>query len=313
MADNQLWPKTAVEWTPPRDLAQGGTALPKYNFRSGAGGILLMPGARGFDAPPFMLSYDEMPGIDGAIPRNVRAGSRELFLPLYLYGADRPSMLAVKREFLASLNPAFGPGRLTVTEGDGSSRWIEAHYAYGAEGDEETEVSGFTWCKYGLVLRAMDPYWYSSETVERTFRDSVGDLKPFFSDPFFGLNINRTYTLNQSVTLEVSGDVETWPEWRINGPVSGVTFSRQDAGGAVESFTMDLSLSPTQAAYIDTRPGRKQAILLDGSETNLWEKLGPNPNLWAIKPGSNTVTLAVQGTGVGTSINLSYRPRFISA
>lgn len=309
----EVWPSTTAEWITPRDVAANSGAAPRYNFTTGLGGILMMPGARGLDAPPFLLHYDEIPAIDGAFARHVRAQSREIFLPLYLYGADRSSLLQVRREFLASINPAFGPGRLVLTEGDGSSRFIDAHYVSGAEGDEATEASGFTWAKYGVILRAMDPYWYSGETVERTFRTNVTDLKPFFDTPFFGLNINRTYALNQSIVLSVSGDVQTWPEWQINGPVSGVHFSREDANGAVQEFTMDVTLTSTQSAYIDTRPGRKQAVLLDGTGTNLWDKLGPNPNLWGIQPGENTVTLAVTGTGAGTSVNLTYRPRFISA
>ncbi|GAA2294096.1 hypothetical protein GCM10010149_47570 [Nonomuraea roseoviolacea subsp. roseoviolacea] len=310
-----VWPRTTIELATPKDVAEGagGFYVSRFNLTSGAQGIVTLPGVKGFDAPPFSLAYDELPALDGGHPRHSRATSREVFIPVHMSAPDRPSLLALKRSFVAALNPTFGPCRITVTEGDGSRRFIDAYYVAGAEGDEGQDLAGFEWVRYGLQFRALDPYWYSGETVERIFRDSIGDLKPFFSAPFLGLNINRTFTLNQSTVLTVTGDVETWPEWRVNGPVDGLTFTRADTDGTTASFSMDVTLTPTQSAYIDTRPGRKRATLLDGTETNLWDTLGPNPNLWSIKPGDNTVTLAIDGTGASTSVNLTYRPRFISA
>lgn len=307
------WPRSILELATPKDIADGsgGYYRSTYNLTSGDQGIITLPGIKGFDAPPFQLSYDEQPALDGGYARHVRATSREVFVPLLLFADSRPDLLALKRGFLAALNPTYGPCRITVTEGDASSRFLDAYYVSGAEGDEGQDNAGFVWIKYGLVFRAMDPYWYSGRTVERTFQAVGEELRPFFSNPFFGLNINRTYSLNQETRLTVSGDVEAWPEWTITGPMDQATFTRIDADGEA-SFTLDTSLATGDTVYIDTRPGRKQVTLLSTGQ-NLWDSLGANPHLWSVKPGENIVRIEIAGTGNESSVRLSYRPRYVSA
>jgi hypothetical protein len=308
------WPRTVLQLATPADVAagSGGVYTSRYNLTSGGDGILTLPGIKGFDAPAYTLTYDELPALDGGQARHVRATARDVFLPLYLEGPDRPGALALKRGLLASISPTLGACRLTVTEGDGSARYLDAYYVSGAEGDEGQEISGTTWFKYGLQMRALDPYWYSGGSITRTFGSSGDTPVPFFESPFLGLHINRSNALNQATTLTVSGDVDTWPEWRIVGPADGVEFTRVGPTGDTASFSLDYTLGNGDIVYIDTRPGRKQVTNL-GSGENLWDRLGVNPNLWAIQPGANTVTLDVQGTQATTSVQLTYRPRFTSA
>lgn len=308
-----VWPSTILELATPKDVANGsgGFYQSTYNLTSGANGIWTLPGVRGLDAPPFQLSYDEQPALDGGNARHVRALTREVFLPLHLEAPDRPSLLALKRGLIASLNPTYGPARITVTEGDNTSRFLDAYYVSGAEGDEGQDVAGFTWLRMGLTFRAMDPYWYSGTTVVRTFQSTAGELVPFFSDPFLGLHINRTHSLNQETQLTVSGDVETWPEWIITGPIDSAKFTRYD-GATESSFELTTSLVSGDTVYIDTRPGQKQVTHVESGD-NLWDSLGPNPNLWAVKPGQNTIRIDLEGTNNNTSVRLTYRPRFVSS
>ncbi|WP_433224465.1 phage tail domain-containing protein [Microtetraspora malaysiensis] len=306
------WPATTVEWTTPKDLASSSTAAPRYDFTEGTGGLIIMPGAKGFDAPDWLLHYEEMPAMDGAFLNNVRANSRELFLPLFMYADDRPTYMRMKRDFLASINPVYGPGKLTLTEGDGSSRFITAYYTGGAEGDEGEETSGFTWCKYGVILRAMDPYWYAGSSQVVEFTPGANDLKKFFGEPFFGLYLNSNQELNGDSAISVTGDVDTWPVWYLHGPGRDWTFTRKVNGGPDRTFRLNLSLGGDESVVIDTRPGSK-SVTNQATGENLWGYLGPNPDLWPIAPGENRADISMDGAGAESAVTMVYTPRYLSA
>ncbi|MEU1881894.1 phage tail domain-containing protein [Streptosporangium sp. NPDC020072] len=304
-----LWPQTRLVWLPNQ---AGAVAV---TLASGEGvspsGVAVQPGARGFDAPTFQYSYTETPALDGAHINRVRIPSREIFIPVYIEGSDRGDFLEKKRSLLRSLNPlgSNGAGRLYVVEGDSSTRTIDMHYFDGAEGDYGVDVGGFHWQRYGLRFMALDPYFYSSTVETRTWRGDVEDLVPFFSSPFLGLHLAKTLSFNGQVTLDVYGDVDTWPIWYVTGPLEDVTFVNHSIG---QSFTLTHQLLSGQSVTIDTTPGKK-TVRLDGVGTNLWDKLGPNPQIWPIAPYWNEIELTVNGVTNETEITLEYRPRYLSA
>lgn len=271
-----------------------------------------MPGMKGFDAPPFLLHYDEMPALDGANLRHVRAQARELFLPLFLSATDRTTLLNLKRRLLSSFNPSYGAGQIRVTEQDGSSRWIEVYYASGAEGDEGKSQAGVYWCKYGLVLRAFDPFFYAGSSQVVEFTPGALSLKKFFSEPFLGLHLNSSANINGTSEVTITGDVDTWPVWHVQGPGNNLTFKRSVSTGPDLTFSLGISLGPTDAVVIDTRPGRKSVRHKTTGES-FWSRLGPNPQLWPIAPGRNQVTITMSDVGAETSVVMLYQPRYISA
>jgi hypothetical protein len=278
-----------------------------------AGQFSVLPGMKGFDMPSYEMRYDELAAIDGAYLRSVRAPARELFIPIYMEAAGRLELLALKRGFLASISPVHGSCRITLTEEDGSSRFIDALYYDGARGDEGTDVSGVSWLKWGLIFRALDPFFYSGAPQTIRFTSGSLELNPFFGDPFLNRPfLNKAHSLNGESEITITGDVDTWPTWTIHGPADGMTFTRQVAGQADQSFTLDMSLSSTQAVIIDTRPRSKSVVDAETGE-NLWRFLGPSPHLWPISRGVNRVLIEVGGVGGETSVSLTYSPRFISA
>lgn len=303
-----LWPFTKLVWVPSAPGAQ------VVNLTLGQGvtnnGIVVQPGVKGFDAPIFQHSHTETPGIDGGHYNATRVPPREIFIPVYIEGADRGQFLQRKRAFLSAISPlgSLTPGRLYITEGDGSTRTIDLHYFDGAEGDENVDAAGFHWCKYGLRFVAMDPYFYASSTVTRTWTGDVEDMLPFFGSPFFGLALNRTLSFNGEVTLDTVGDVDSWPVWIIEGPIQSATFINHSLN---QTFELIYQIEEGEIVTIDTRPGKKTVR----SETglNLWEFLGPNPQMWPVGPQSNQVEIFVNGVTNNTSVTISYLPRYLSA
>ncbi|MFE0151384.1 hypothetical protein ACFWY5_29855 [Nonomuraea sp. NPDC059007] len=289
---------------------------PFWDLSTGSDGIYVLPGAKGFDAPPVQFLYDEMPALDGAYMRHTRRESRELFVPIYFEAPDRGGLLTLKRQLLASLDASRGPGKLKLVEGDGSSRYINAYCVSGPEGDEGKDQSGFVWAKYGLIFRALDPFFYSGTSVEVNFTAGDLELKPFFAGPnvpFLGRPlINRTHSLNGNSRVTITGDVDTWPSWHIHGPASDIEFIRQVPDAPDQRFMLNLSLTASQSIIIETQPGRKSVRDRDTGE-NLWRHLGPNPALWPISPGVNDVTLNVNNVGAETVVTMAYTPRYLSA
>ncbi|MEO3857489.1 hypothetical protein [Acrocarpospora sp. B8E8] len=316
------WPSTAIEWADLIEVTDSLEPVPESWFNLAGpdpdtgGRIYTLPGITGFDAPPVEIFYDERLSLDGAHLRGARNTSREIFIPVMVEGPDRGIFLRFRRKLLSYLNPGRGLGRIRLTEGDATSRYLDCVFTGGAEGDYGTGQSGFLWQKYGLTFRAIDPFWYSTGTVDIQFSSTATGLKPFFGTPFFGLNINSTHSLNGAVTLTVAGDVETWPTWKFTGPLDGITLAL--SGYTTAAYRLDVSLASGQTLYIDTRPGRRRILLLDdfnaATGINYWDRLHAGDSFWPVSPvGTSAVTLTVGDVGPETTAYLSYRPRFYSA
>lgn len=303
---------TTILWMPPTTHQESSGVLPSYDLTSGVDGIRMMPGAKGLDAPPFQIHYDEMPALDGAYSRHSRATSREIFLPLFLEAATRAGLMELKRSLLASFNPAYGEGKLVVTEPDETARFISVQYVSGAEGDEGVSQSGVRWLKYGVVLRAFDPYWYSGSTELIEFTPGALNLKKFFGEPFLGLALNSTQTINGVSEVSITGDVDTWPIWYVSGPGGPLSFTRRMDDAAELTFELAVTLNAGDQVVIDTRPGRK-SVINETTGENLWNLLGPNPQLWPIAPGVNEVQINMGAAGAESAVTMTYTPRYISA
>nr|WP_245691102.1 phage tail domain-containing protein [Sinosporangium album] len=264
---------------------------------------------RGLHAPTYTHVYTETPGLDGAHLAQTRVSPREVFIPVFIEGGTRAEAVARRRTLVSALNPAgVNTGRLTVNETGQEGRYIDLVYMDGAEGDEGQDAAGNYWCNYGLRFLALDPFFYSSTAVTHLFRSDAAGRTPFFSMPFLGLHLNRDLAFNGNIIVSTVGEVDTWPVWVLDGPLSGVTFKSVTLN---REFTFTYQLGAGQRVTIDTRPGRKSVIGPLG--VNLWEHIGSNPQFWAIGPSENQIQLAVAGMTADTLITLEYRPRYLGA
>lgn len=317
------FPATKIEWVAlsttegESDPIPGTTiSLTDYTDSAAGGRIFVMKGITGFDAPPVEIFYDEASGLDGALFRHSRVTAREIFIPIAFYANTRPGFLALKRDLLAKL--ARGLGRIRVTEGDNTIRYIDCFYTGGAEGSYSEDEGGFIWQKYGLTFRAMDPYWYDETPVGISWTSESADLKPFFGAPgeaFLGLRLNPNRAINGTTPITSVGDSQTWPTWSITGPVDGLTVAV--SGASAGSFTLDIALASGEVVYVDTRPSRRRIIKLTTPPilvgTNLWRALQPGDSFWPLSSGINDINISAGSVGPGTAISMSYRPRYYSA
>ncbi|WP_259454011.1 phage tail family protein [Streptomyces ginkgonis] len=270
--------------------------------------IFLQPGASGLDMPPVELHSDDSPNLDGSIFRSTRTGSREIMLPVYLYGIDRRSLRDLKQRLAVALNPAHGPCRLEATEGDAQPRHLYCYYRGGMEGNEAEDSAGFRWAKYGLTFTAPDPWWYGPDL--RVAEWSFGIGKPFLGRPLYPFRISLG-GVDAQVPVVNPGQVEAWPHWEIKGPVRSFNL----VGPSGDSFGMPSPdgadvVPDGRVLTVDTRPGHKS--LIDDQGTNYWPRLAPNPRLWPIPAGRSEVALNVIAGSGTASVRLTLRPRYLT-
>jgi hypothetical protein len=318
------YPATKIEWVALSPNGQGdpipGTSISLTDYADSltGGRVYVLKGITGFDAPTHEVFYDELNGLDGGLFRHARTTTREIFIPVIMWATSRPDFLELKRDFLARINPLNGPGRILVTEGDNTSRYLDCYYTGGAEGTYSEDEGGFFWQKYGLVFRAMDPYWYDASPVQINWTSGSADVVPFFGlpgEPFFGLRLNPSRSINGAAEVTSIGDFDAWPTWFITGPVEGVVFTAE--GASEGEFTLNVSLGTGEVLYVDTRPSRRRILKLTDppiiAGTNFWSVLEPGDAFWPLKHGVTTITITAGSVSADTAISMNYRPRYYSA
>lgn len=282
--------------------------------------VFLYKTPKGLDAPQFDVVADEYPAIDGGFFRFSRAPVREIFLPLKVVGTTRAQMLAMKRKLIKSLNPKKGPVTLQAVEYDdngvaGTPRVLSCYYVKGMEGGEGDD-GHLSWATYGLVLRAMRPYFQARSRSFSNFL--VTDARPFLDPetPFLsldgetpggGLRLSSNPTWVTEVTINNPGDVETQPRWEIRGPLNSrmSLVKLDDEGVVVEELRLaePVSLTDDQVLVIETTHGSQfvrrylaQEVGFEYSPTDgesYWWAYDLTSPMWALDPGENRVGIRV--------------------
>ncbi|WP_055523445.1 phage tail domain-containing protein [Streptomyces graminilatus] len=288
-----------------------GEEIPLTGFLSASWpAIMLQPGATGLDMPPFELHTDDSPNLDGSMFRGARAATRQILLPLFVYGIDRKTLRSFKRKLANALNPKLGYCVLTFVESDGVSRHLQCYYAGGMEGNESVDSAGFRWISYGIQLNAVDPWFYGDK--EFSDRWAFGAPQAFLGNPFFPLTLGHSTVTAGTIQLTNPGDIEAWPIWTLTGPLKSFEFTGPDGtswGIPARLSGVDALLSH-RTLTVDCRPGYK--TVKDDEGTNYFSLLSPNPSLWSVPPGKSTVQAdLVAGSGT-PSVSVSLIPRYTS-
>ncbi len=271
-------------------------------------GLTVLKGAHGRFMPEFAFIEDEVPLQPGTRLRSVTTKARRWEFPAKLEGISSIDYRTKLRDLFNVFDPNRGDGRIRVISYDGGQRDLFCRYTGGLELDES--IKGTTWIKTVLVFHASDPYWYDTATNVRTYE--LGDAAPFF--PIFPLVLVSS-TIFADATENNLGDVEAWPVWIITGPGSNIILRNQNTG---KILTLNTTLGTGETVTIDTRPAgegsntsRKTVIKNDG--TNLYGSLAAASSLWPLAKGSNSLRMEMSGANSNSSIQMSYRTRYLGA
>ncbi|NJP75333.1 phage tail domain-containing protein [Streptomyces sp. C1-2] len=308
--------------TPPIEVPEIGYATITYIDPTGtrwpmtdlaADWYTLAEGVSGLGAAKYTVTTDPHPR-GGARVRHVQAQARTIVWPVLVKGDDHllftANWRALARAFTRTLRDGPGglpaPGTLEVARPDGTARRIAVIYADGFDGRGQT-ATGITWDSAVLTLLCEDPYWVDvqPQTVHREQGSGEDYLQPYPS-------VSSSQVLG-ATTVTNAGDVEVWPEWRITGPASLITFTRQDTG---ESFTLDPTATGHGALLagqtVTVRTDPPQVRYQDG--TNWIAGLNwPDAVLWSLPPGETPVTFQLDGAGPGSAVDLTFNPRYETA
>lgn len=326
--------RTYISWIG----ADGSETVLTDDISDGTAGVVVQTGIKGFDSPPFVLNFDDLPSLDGSAFRSVRAPMREILIPVFVWAPTRGQFVNLRRAFINKFNPKNGVGTLKVVEtdddGSQSARYIDCYYLSGLDGDTKTPAE-LTYGTYGIILRAPDPWWYGAMQT-KNFNisgatplnfytgkavGSVGEHTGNFLDakppPIIPWNLSPTLMANGvAQTVSILGDTDTWPVWTVTGKGGAqLTMTNLTTGKSLQ-LNYDFTAAG-DVVTIDTRPGVKTAV--NNAGTNVWQYFGPNPKLWEFKAGDNLVSISytLSGGSVSTSttgtLSMQYKPRYAGA
>jgi hypothetical protein len=307
---------TSTPTAPPVQLPDGTYAHVTYYDPSGKAWPLsdvsadqwtIADGVAGLGAAPYALTSDPHPR-GGARLRHVQAQPRSITWPVMVQGATHEAFIANWRALARAFTDTLrnGPGHLEVQRPNGSRRRIAVIYEGGFD-TAGVAYGGITWDTAVLQLWCEDPYWIDpvARNVHREYGAGEDYLQPFPS-------VSSGQVLG-ATTVRNDGDVDVFPTWTISGPASLITFTNTTTS---EEFSFDPSavghgaLAAGETMTIQTDPVRVR--YQDGS--NWVGGLNwPGAVLWGLAPGDNAVTFQLDGSGVGSAVDMSYNPKYETA
>lgn len=255
-------------------------------------------GPAGWAATQYEIVTDPLPR-GGEDVRFVRAKPARIIWPLHIYGDTylqfRERYRQIKRAFTMTLHRRQA-GILRVARQDGTeAREIDAFYEEGFSGE-----AGENWlfANPALTLFCPDGYWRDVDpvTTVHSYVPGVDYLAPF-------PQVSESLTLGETA-LNNPGDVDAWPTWTITGPISAVAATNITTG---YEFALTYGLAAGEQITITT----KQPMVRGPAGQNLASSLNwPTAYLWPLAPGDNDVVFNVSGGDVGTSVELTFHPRY---
>lgn len=259
-------------------------------------------GRLGAFMPPVTFVEHEIPLQSGSQLHEIRYRPRRLDLPFLIRGTSATALRANVRSFLHVFDPSRGDGTLRIQGPGGDERELTCRYMDGLIGHETDNLAGPSYQRVMITFRAFDPFWYAKNAIVNTY--TVGVAATFF--PFFPLRLTNS-VIFADVTVNNTGDVNSWPTWVITGPGSTITLRNLTSG---ENLVLSTTLLAGETVTIDTRPGFKSVSKNDG--TNLFSSLSTTSVLWDLRAGNNSIRLEMGGSTSASAVQLTYKPRFLS-
>ena len=262
----------------------------------GSTGFYLTSGFRGVGIPPTDVRISNSAG-DGGTWRSTRRGVRDLDLPLTVIGTDRADVETKLRRLAAALSDRYGTPMLLARYSDGTSYQLEVHYTGGAETQFGSDA-GDQFARWVVTLQAPDPFWTSQQAVSFSlgYDATTRGLLPNLSQ----LQV-KTDSVIGAFTIENPGDVEAYPVWSIQGKSTLLSLSLNGIGF---TYTENMATG-TGKRTINTRT----ASVVDSAGTNLYDNLGTAPKLFAMPPGSSSISLSITGADATTGFAGYFQPR----
>lgn len=258
--------------------------------------FVLNPDFVGFYVPPAEVRIENSAG-DGGVFRHAKRGVRTLDIPITVVGTDRADVQGKLRRLGKITQNSFGPLKIEARYTDGEILSLDTYYTGGAEGQWGTS-GGMVWAKIALSLQAPQPYWQSTNVEQFTItQGSTGrGLLPQLSK----LKISSSQALGQ-IIINNTGDVPTYPIYRIQGPLSELTVSSNG-----DSFAFADDILEGETIWVNTETGE----VYDQDNVNRYDMLAPAPKLFRIATGETTLNINGTSANEASRIDVYYSLRY---
>ncbi len=259
--------------------------------------FILTTGVLGFGIPPTQVRIAQS-ASDGGVWRNTKRGVRDIDLPIVIMGTDRQDLETKLRRLSNLLQDLNGPTTIRATYTDGTAYELKAHYVGGGDVEYGAE-SNQKMARWAISMQAPQPYWESVNPLNYTLQMLAGRGLLKGTSSLTQLRLSGQYGFGD-VTLTNPGDVSAYPVWTITGPANSVSITANGIG-----FTYNEVIPAGDQIVIDTFNG----TVTDQNGLNKYGNLAAAPKLFAIKPGTQTVTIAAPGADATTIIAGNFKPR----
>lgn len=282
----------SASWTDP-----AGGVWP-LSVTSDALGWFTTGGIAGWGSRPYEITSDPLPR-GGDEVRFIRAQAGRITWPLYIWGETHVQFVQryrdLRRAFLMTAHRRL-PGILKVAYPDGSARTIEAYYEDGFAGE-----AGENWLFANPVLTLFCPDGFWKDVVPVVVPRTYPATPVPFLAPYPTVSDGRVLG---NTTIVNTGDVDAWPDWVITGPMTAIVATNHTTG---LTFTLTTTLTGGQQVTVTTQ----RSTVRGPGGANLVSGLNwPTAYLWPLAAGSNSVEFALAGSGAGSSVELSFYPRY---
>lgn len=270
-------------------------------------GVVLGRRVRGLHFGELEEWTQESPAVDGASYLGYRAKPREVFLNLRVFKhTSSQEWIEHDRRFWRSMMPVLpgvrGPGRLTVAQPNGETRWLDLWPTHKGDVDFDVDPSRRGWASYGQYLTAYQPWWTSQALPARRF--SAGGSSGFFGGATGGRGapfvIGSSAQFGAAV-IDNPGDEYSWPVWMLYGP-----FEAARIGTPGQLSELKVTVAAGDWLRVDTDP-LAQTVVDSTGTARIPTQIAGAP-FAPIPPGVN-VPLVAEMTGAG-SIEVTVQPRY---
>lgn len=265
----------------------------------GSTGVKMRLGVKGMGMPPVALQWFEGAG-DGARLRGGRTLPRTLDLPVKITGKNRQDVLG-SYSALAKIMRVPHESTLTAMF-DGDRYRLTVARTGGGDYDMSVDSDGNTVLLTIITVQAGSPYWESIDGEGRNIDPAgvgMGLLGP--GQSLTQLIIGSVDGFGD-VTFSNTGDVEAWPVWQLNAPMTGFALVRSDG------LALEWSAGGTKATgwiKVDTLAG----TVTDENGVDRYDGLASAPKFFSIPEGEAHASVVILGATGASSATVHWNPR----
>ena len=254
----------AVPEIPPGDPAPAWSGMPMTWTAKGvtwpltdrSTGVFLKPGVRGLGTITTDRHASKSPALPGSRHEGTSVLDRDVHWPLRIYSNQGSTEWMLRdRAFWAGMDPD-DTGIWEVTHPDGAKRWVRLRFRDDGDHVRTKNPIRSGWENYQINLVAEQPYWVGEPEVQ-SFK-APPPPEPFFepNGPHL-INISSSYSV-EDAAIDNLGDVESYPRWYIDGPITSASVG---VNGAIVSVPFTVPYG--QCLVIESDPEHIGATLYD--------------------------------------------------